>query len=339
MRALITGVAGFIGAHVAEAKVRDGWQVAGIDDLSGGSTANIPEGVEFIQHDCCQPLDSIFARFQPEVVFHLAAYAAEGLSHHIPNFNYHNNLIGTSNVLAAAYRANVRHFVFTSSIAAYGHPTDERPLTESTACRPCDPYGVAKYACEQHIAAFHAYYGGPNYTILRPHNVFGPKQNIADPFRNVVGIFFRCIQAGLPLPVFGDGSQSRNFSYIDVVAKCIAACAEQTQARNQIFNVGGDEVMTVLDLARCVQRITGKDTGIQHLAERQEVKHAIADHRKVRSVFPEVFEAGLSIEAGLEQTAEFLRQRAIPKKTSCPAPIEILDRLPPSWRDDLGPQA
>ncbi len=335
MQALITGVAGFIGAHVAEEMLARGWRVAGLDDLSGGSRANVPEQVEFLQYDCCQPLDAIFRKFQPQVVVHLAAYAAEGLSHHIPNFNYHNNLIGTSNVLAAAYRTHAQHFVFTSSIAAYGHPAGDAPLAESMPCQPCDPYGVAKLACEQHIATFHEYFGGPAYTIFRPHNVFGPKQNIADPFRNVVGIFFRCTQSGQPLPVFGDGSQTRNFSYVDVVAKSIAACHDNPAARNEVFNVGGDEAITVLELAERIQCITGKSNGIEFLPERKEVKHARADHHKVKHAFPDIFGNPISIQEGLEKTAAYLENRPVPAKTPCPGPLEVPDLLPPSWRKEF----
>lgn len=335
MQVIITGVAGFIGAHVAEELHRLGWQVTGIDDLSGGNITNVPAHVEFVRGDCCQSLDGLFQRVRPDAVFHLAAYAAEGLSHHIPNFNYHNNLIGTSNVLSAAYRCGAKHFVFTSSIAAYGHPQDSRPLTEMSECRPCDPYGIAKLACEQHIATFHKYYGGPAYTIFRPHNVFGPKQNIADPYRNVVGIFFRCIQEGRPLPVFGDGRQTRSFSYIDLVAKCIAQSPQVAAAQNQIFNVGGDQPMSVSELAHEIQSLTGVYPGVQQLPQRDEVKHAHADHAKARQVFPEVFQKVVSIKEGLRLTAEFLQDRPVPDETPCPAPIEVADRLPESWRERL----
>ncbi|MCA9132049.1 MAG: NAD-dependent epimerase/dehydratase family protein [Planctomycetales bacterium] len=336
MRVIITGIAGFIGSHVAEEMLHSGWEVAGIDDLSGGFIENVPSQAQFFNRDCCANLEDIFQSFQPQVVIHLAAYAAEGLSHHIPNFNYQNNVVGTTNVLAAAYRAGAKHFVFTSSIAAYGHPPDEQPLRESTPCHPCDPYGIAKLACEQHIAAFHDYYGGPTYTIFRPHNVFGPRQNIADPYRNVVGIFFRCARQGRPLPVFGDGSQTRSFSYIDVVARCIAQAAGTREAVNEVFNVGGDQSLSVHELAQAVAEVTGTDTGIEHLAPRQEVQHAHADHLKVRKVFPTVFEEAISLTEGLHLMADFVAGISIPAATACPSEIEIADRLPASWRSSGG---
>lgn len=332
MRVIITGIAGFIGSHVAERMLQMGWEVAGIDDLSGGYRSNVPAGSQFFQRDCSQNIDDIFAQVKPQVVMHLAAYAAEGLSHHIPNFNYHNNVVGTTNVLSAAHRAGVEHFVFTSSIAAYGHAAaSETAINEATACVPCDPYGIAKHACEQHIAAFHDYYGGPTYTIFRPHNVFGPRQNISDPFRNVVGIFFRCAKQGLPMPIFGDGTQTRSFSYIDVVADCIAQSAECEQARNEVFNVGGDQSLSVIELAKSISSLTGAAEGIDFLPARKEVMHAHADHDKAKSVFRSVFDQAISLQDGLARMQEFVDSIDVPPPTPCPAELEIGDELPAAW--------
>lgn len=333
MRVIITGVAGFIGSHVAAEMSQLGWEVFGIDDLSGGFESNVPAGVKFYKRDCCQTLEDIFSEARPTAVMHLAAYAAEGLSHHIPNFNYYNNLVGTSNVLSAALRYGAKHFVFTSSIAAYGHPKSELPLTEETSCHPCDPYGIAKLACEQHIQAFYDYYGGPTYTIFRPHNVFGPRQNISDPYRNVVGIFFRCARQGLPMPIFGDGSQTRSFSYIDVVAKSIARSPQVDAARNTIFNVGGDQPLSVLELAQQVSKVCNVPLNVKHLAPRSEVKHAHADHEKSKRVFPAVYANAISLNEGLKRMSEFVSSIEIPDPTPCPSSIEIQTNLPRAWAD------
>jgi UDP-glucose 4-epimerase len=336
MRVIITGVAGFIGANVAQVMLQHGWEVTGIDDLSGGSQANVPDGVAFHYGDCTQDLQEVFDAAKPEAVVHLAAYAAEGLSHHIPVFNYHNNLVGTANVLNAAYRSGAKHFVFTSSIAAYGHPKADRPLRENDICEPCDPYGVAKLACEQHIRSVFEYYGGPTYTIFRPHNVFGPMQNISDPYRNVVGIFLRRALEGKSLPVFGDGSQTRSFTYVDSVARCIADACVNPQAKGEIFNAGGDESWTVLQLAEAVRSLMDTQSEVQFLPARNEVQHAHANHDKASRVFADQLSNPVSVVEGLQRTAEYVRQQAIAPPTPCPSPVEIPDRLPPSWRDTLG---
>ncbi len=335
MRAIVTGAAGFIGSHVAERLVSEGHEVLALDDLSGGFESNVPDGAKFHRGSVLDPLDDLFRRFRPETVYHLAAYAAEGLSHHIPVFNFTNNAVGTANVLAAAYRAGAGHFVFTSSIAAYGHPHSDEPFDEATPCVPCDPYGAAKLACEHHVRAVHAYYGRPAFTIFRPHNVFGPRQNIADPYRNVVGIFMARALAGKPMPIFGDGRQTRSFSYIDVVASCIAHAPMAPAARNATINLGGDEPMSVLELANRIAEIFGVPRAVDFLPPRKEVLHAHCRHDLARSVFPAEYERVTPIAEGLLRMADYVRANAVPAPTECPAPIEIADNLPPSWADRL----
>lgn len=332
VRALVTGGAGFIGSHVAERLLRRHLDVLVVDDLSGGFRDNIPEGARFEQRSVLDPLDDLFQRYKPELVYHLAAYAAEGLSHHIPTFNYTNNVVGTASVLAAAQRAGVEHFVFTSSIAAYGHAHDGAAFTEDSAMSPIDPYGIAKLACEQHIRATQRYFGGPSFTIFRPHNVFGPRQNIADPYRNVVGIFMACALTGRPMPVFGDGSQSRNFSYIDVVAEAIARAPDIPKARNCAFNIGGDQAMSVRQLALEVARVMNVAPRLEHMPPRLEVQHAHCEHALARSVFGDIYrEYEIDIASGLRLMAAHVQKQALPETTECPAPIEVAERLPPAW--------
>jgi UDP-glucose 4-epimerase len=309
--------------------------VLAIDDLSGGSRDNVPTRARFVQRSITEPVDDLCVDFAPEVIFHLAAYAAEGLSHHIPNFNYANNIVGTANVVAAAVRAKVRHLVFTSSIAAYGHPTSGESFDEGAPCAPCDPYGTAKLACEHHIRSVFEYFGHPSWTIFRPHNVFGPRQNISDPYRNVVGIFMARALLGKSMPVFGDGLQTRSFSYIDSVSKCIADAPFVDVARNQTVNIGGDESMTVLALAKAVARVLGVDAELEFLPSRSEVRHAHCNHDRARALFPGAHESMIGIEEGLARMAAHVRGRPIPLPTECPSPIEIAERLPPSWAERL----
>lgn len=334
MKAIVTGGAGFIGSHVAEVLIERGHQVLVIDDLSGGFRENVPLGAGFLHASVLSDLQAAFEGFRPDAVYHLAAYAAEGLSHHIPLFNYQNNLEGTANVLAAAYQAGAEHFVFTSSIAVYGHPHSSEPFRESDFPTPADPYGIAKFACENHLRAFREYFGRPNFTIFRPHNVYGERQNISDPFRNVVGIFMNRALRGEPLPVFGDGSQTRSFSYIRAIADCIASSPMAEGARNEVFNIGGDVPTSVADLAKMIASVLGVPPHLQSLPERKEVKHAHASHEKLQRVFG-AEAADIGLREGLERMATYVQSNPVPPATPCPSPVEILDGLPPSWRQSV----
>src|ERR1700756_3093645 len=185
---LVTGGAGFMGAHVAECLIRDGHRVVVLDDLSGGFVSNLPSGAMFVQGSILNHklVDQIFAEYTFDYVYHLAAYAAEGLSHFIKRFNYSNNLIGSVNLINASINHNVKCFVFTSSIAVYG--AGQSPMTEAMIPVPEDSYGIAKLAVEQELRVSHEMFG-LDYVIFRPHNVYGERQNIGDRYRNVVGIF------------------------------------------------------------------------------------------------------------------------------------------------------
>jgi UDP-glucose 4-epimerase len=335
LRAVVTGVAGFMGSHVAEVLKRDGASVLGLDDLSGGFLNNVPDGVRFERRSILEPLDELLQSFKPDVVYHLAAYAAEGLSHHIPVFNSRNNFEGTVNVLGAAYRAGTKHFVFTSSIAVYGHGGNAGSFSEEDRCDPCDPYGVAKLACELHIRTFFTYYGRPSYTIFRPHNVYGPRQNVSDPYRNVVGIFTRCALKEEPLPIFGDGRQTRSFSFIDGVAAAIAMAPRVPKAANETFNIGADHPTSVLRLAEMVAKAVGVPLRLKHLPPRREVLHAHSTHRKAAQVFSEHLPAEVALQEGLLRMVDHVRRQPAASPTPCPSPIEIEDRLPPSWASHL----
>jgi UDP-glucose 4-epimerase len=337
MKAIVTGGAGFIGSRVAEILIERGHEVLVIDDLSGGFLENVPAGARFVRASINANLQPVFDDFRPHYVYHLAAYAAEGLSHHIPLFNYNNNLTGTANVLTAAYRSGADHFVFTSSIAAYGHPHSTEPFREEDHCVPADPYGVAKSACEHHIRAFRDYYGRPDFTLFRPHNVYGPCQNISDPFRNVVGIFMARALRGEPLPLFGDGGQTRSFSYVRSVAASIVSAPLIAAARNEIFNVGGDQPTSVRDLAHAIGRVLKVPVQLQFLAERKEVKHAHSSHEKLKRVFG-VEAEDIPLEEGLERMAAYVKTHPIPLATPCPSALEIEDGLPPSWKYWMTPQ-
>ena len=209
-RALVTGAAGFIGSHVASHCRALGMDVVGADDLSGGFRRNVPEGVPLVVGDLRDAafVRALWAEHGPfDFVYHLAAYAAEGLSHHTRRFNYDTNLGATVNLINAAIAGRAQHFVLASSIAVYG--TGQLPLREDAVPRPEDPYGIAKYACELDLRAAHEVFG-LSFTVFRPHNVYGERQNLADPHRNVIGIFLRrCLRGTKSRPDCGPSSLRR----------------------------------------------------------------------------------------------------------------------------------
>jgi UDP-glucose 4-epimerase len=327
--ALITGAAGFLGAHVTrELLSLNSMEVVALDDLSGGFRQNIPDGVEFVQGSVCDTalLAELFEKYRFRYVYHLAAYAAEGLSHFIRRFNYTNNLIGSVNLINEAVKTGTESFVFTSSIAVYG--AIEPPMVEHKTPHPEDPYGVAKYAVELDLKVAHEMFG-LNYVIFRPHNVYGEYQNLADPYRNVIGIFMKQIREGTPLTIFGDGNQQRAFTYVGDIAPYIAQAPFVQAARNDLFNVGADEPYTINTLADEVCLAMGKPGHPRnHLPPRNEVVHAWADHSKVRAVFGGAHQT--TLREGLTRMSDWAKTVTLPPLNPFTA-IEIRKNLPGVW--------
>ena len=328
-RVLVTGGAGFIGSHVADALLARGHEVCVLDDLSGGFRENVPDGTEFVQGSVADAdaVDRLFAGRRITHVYHLAAYAAEGLSHFIKRFNYTNNVIGSVNLINAAVRHEVELFVFTSSIAVYGE-SPALPLTEATPPHPEDSYGIAKYAIELELEACRRMFGLDS-VVFRPHNVFGPRQNIGDRYRNVIGIFMNQILQGQPMTIFGDGTQSRAFSYIDDVAPLMAEAIDVPAARNRTFNVGADTPCSLNELAGMVAAAMHAAPAIAHLPPRVEARHVHAAHDEIRRVFGARPQTGL--QDGLETMAAWVRGHGARQSTRFEG-IEILKNLPASWQ-------
>lgn len=325
---LVTGVAGFLGSHVAD-HCRDlGLKVVGLDDMSGGFVQNIPDHVKFYQGTILDfaLIEKIFAEHKPDYVYHLAAYAAEGLSHFIRRFNYNNNLIGSINLINESIKHSVKCFVFTSSIAVYG--AAQTPMLETTTPQPEDPYGVAKYAVELDLRAAHEMFG-LNSIVFRPHNVYGERQNLADRYRNVIGIFMNQIMDDKPMTIFGDGSQTRAFSHVIDVAPTVAVAPFVEAAYNQTFNVGADTPYSVLELAHTVARALGVSPQIVHLDPRIEVLHAYADHSKARGIFGTG--EPLTLDEGIRRMAEWARRQQRMEPSTF-GDIEVERNLPKSWR-------
>ena len=329
-KVLVTGAAGFIGSHVCDHLVNAGFNVIALDDLSGGFEDNVNPKAVFVKGSItnAELVNSLFEEHRFEYVFHLAAYAAEGLSHFIRRFNYTNNLIGSINLINASINAGtVKCFVFTSSIAVYGK--NQLPMTEALMPAAEDPYGVSKLAVELDLKAAHEMFG-LNYIIFRPHNVYGERQNIGDPYRNVVGIFMNQVMQGKKLTLFGDGMQTRAFSHIDDVAPVIAKSIEMKEAYNQIFNIGADTPYTVKELATLVCEAFAVPEMLEFLEARNEVVHAYSDHHKVQQYFGHLIK-NISLKEGIEKMVADAKAKG-PRQGAKFKNIEVEKNMPPAWK-------
>jgi len=306
---LITGVAGLLGSRLAKWIIlnKPEYNIIGVDDLSGGYIENIPKEVVFIKNNLVsetKELESLFNSYKPEYVFHFAAYAAEGLSPFIRTYNYDNNLRSTASIVNECIKNSVKRLVFTSTLAVYGHGYGG-VFDESQQQAPIDPYGVAKYACEMDIQIAGEQHG-LDWCIIRPHNVYGVKQNIWDKYRNVLGIWMYQHLNGEDMTIFGDGEQTRAFSFIDDSLEPLWNSAVRKKASKEIINLGGIDKVSIKDASTILREIIGEGKVI-HLEPRHEVKHSIPTYKKSVDILE--FEHKTSIREGLTKMWEWAKNQ------------------------------
>lgn len=280
---IVTGSLGLLGSHLVDYLHDHGHEVRGIDNLSTGHGSNTNPNAPTFKADLVKEPDlvaGIIEGFKPDVVYHLAAWPHEGLSAFCPRLITENNHNATMNVLIPSIRAKVKRFIFTSSMAVYGE--QEPPFDEDLKRQPVDVYGISKTASEESIEALSKVHNF-DYTIIRPHNIIGIRQNLSDPYRNVAGIFMRRALTGKNIIIYGDGEQKRAFSYIDDVTPHLANAAFLEETKGQIINVGPTEEFTVNELADAVIELAGGGIQKEYLPPRPlEVKNAWCTNEKAK---------------------------------------------------------
>jgi UDP-glucose 4-epimerase len=333
MKVLVTGVAGFMGSHLADEFIKRGHKVVGIDNFIGGYPENVPDEVEFWKLDL-NDLESLHQPFTGvDLVVHTACTAYEGLSVFSPALVVRNTSQIITTVMSASIKAGVKKIVHMSSMARYG-TQEVVPFTEDLLPLPQDPYGIAKYAGElliKNLAETH----GMKYTILVPHNIIGPRQKYDDPFRNVASIMTnRMLQGKQPI-IYGDGSQMRCFSFMqDVIDPLMIAC-ETDAVDGQIVNIGPDEeFITINELAERIAKILKFDLDPIYMPGRpQEVKHANCSADKARSLLG--YKTSTTLDDGLKELVNWITSKG-EKPFDYHLPLEfITEKTPKTWSEKL----
>ena len=279
---LLTGIAGLLGSRLADwiLENKPEYGVIGVDNLFGGYKENVDDRCKlYIRDLSSDDISDIFDEHNIEYVFHFAAYAAEGLSPFMRKFNWKNNTVSTASIINECIKHNVKRLVYTSSMSVYGHGSGNNlRFDENDQPKPIDPYGVSKYACEMDIQIAGEQHG-LDWCIIRPHNIFGEKQNIWDKYRNVLGIWMYQTLNNQPMLIYGDGNQTRAFTYVVNNLECLWNAATKEEASKEIINLGGIEPYTINEAIETLSNITGY-SNIKYLEERFEAKWAVPTYQK-----------------------------------------------------------
>lgn len=333
MKIFISGIAGFLGSHIADAMLAMGHEVIGCDNLIGGEKDNVPDGAEFHEDDC-NDLESMQKLLRGvDIVYHTACTAYEGLSVFSPKLVSENTYLNSVSLASAAIKNNVRRFVHCSSMARYG--TQETvPFTEDMICKPQDPYGISKFSAElilRNLCGVH----GMELVIAVPHNIIGPRQKYDDPFRNVASIMINLMLQGRQPIIYGNGEQKRCFSFVQDDIDCLNKLAFQDNVVGEVINIGPDEeFVTINQLAETIAKLIGFRLDPIYLKDRpQEVKLATCSADKARRLLG--YQTKYTLEQGLSEMVAYIEKKG-PKPFSYHLPLEIVNELTPkAWTDRM----
>ena len=332
MKIFISGIAGFLGSHLADQFISDGHQVVGCDSLIGGELDNVPEKAEFYQYDCCFRNSMLKITKGCDVVYHAAATAYEGLSVFSPHLITQNIVTGSVSLFSAAIENKVKRIIFCSSMARYG--TNKTPFLESYIPVPQDPYGIAKVAAEKiliNLCNVH----GVEFVIAVPHNIIGPRQKYDDPYRNVASIMINLMLQNRQPIIYGDGKQKRCFSYIDDDLYCLKKMATSKNVVGEIINIGPDEeFITINELAEKISNQLKFNLNPHYVKGRpQEVLEATCSADKARKLLN--YKTKTTLDKGLSQMIKYIKDRGT-KKFRYHLDLEIVNSLTPkTWKDKL----
>jgi len=327
---IVTGVAGFLGSHLAEKLAKMNYKVIGVDNMSGGYKDNIPKNIEFFNYDCCDLNKMKEIMKDVDVVYHCAATAHEGLSVFSPYHITKNNLLASVSVFTAAVSNKIKRIIFCSSMARYGN--QQTPFTEDMNTKPVDPYAISKVAAENVLINL-CELNNIEWIIAVPHNIIGPRQKYDDPFRNVVSIMInRMLQNKAPI-IYGDGEQKRCFSYIEDCLSCLLPMLDQENLNKQIINIGPDEeFITINKVSEICSNITRSNLKPIYKKDRpREVKHACCSANKARKFLN--YETKTDLKSGILETYNYIKERG-PKPFQYHINLEIKNELTPeTWLD------
>lgn len=333
MRIFITGIAGFLGSHLADAMLAEGHEVLGCDNLIGGYRDNVPEEAAFYEVDCNEFEKMKELLSGVDIVYHTACTAYEGLSVFSPKLVAENTYLNTVSVASAAIVNNVKRLVTCSSMARYG-TQDVVPFTEDMICKPQDPYGISKFSAEnilRNLCEVH----GMELVIAVPHNIIGPRQKYDDPFRNVASIMINLMLQGRQPIIYGDGKQKRCFSFVGDDIDCLKKLAFQDNVVGEVINIGPDEeFVTINHLAEVIARLTGFHLEPVYMPGRpQEVRLATCSADKARKLLG--YETKYTLEQGLVEMINYIRRRGT-KPFIYHLPLEIVsEKTPKTWSQKL----